>query len=238
MDLITTATSSDESERAASVAVLPVGSFEQHGAHLPLVTDTVVACAIAKAVAERYDLFLLPPVTISCSHEHAAWRGTVSISATTLTAVVVDIARSLRASGIDRLAVINGHGGNYALANVVQEANVAGPAMTLFPARADWDDARVAAGMHSTAHQDMHAGELEVSLLLHVAPEVVRDGYEQADHLADDRRHLLTRGMDGYTTSGVIGLPSHATPTKGKAVLEALVRSFADHHGLPPRAEA
>lgn len=75
MDLITTATSSDESERAASVAVLPVGSFEQHGAHLPLVTDTVVACAIAKAVAERYDLFLLPPVTISCSHEHAAWRG-------------------------------------------------------------------------------------------------------------------------------------------------------------------
>ncbi|MEV0215113.1 creatininase family protein [Micromonospora sp. NPDC050695] len=238
MDLITTATSTDESERAASVAVLPVGSFEQHGAHLPLLTDTIVACAIAKAVAERYGLFLLPPVTISCSHEHAAWRGTVSISATTLAAVVVDIADSLRESGIDRLAVINGHGGNYALANIVQEANVAGPRMTLFPARADWDDARVAAGLHSTAHQDMHAGELEVSLLLHVAPEVVRDGFQHADHLADDRRHLLTRGMSGYTTSGVIGLPSHGTAAKGRAVLEDLVRSFADHYGLLPRPKA
>ncbi|MFC5940014.1 creatininase family protein [Micromonospora harpali] len=238
MDLITTATSTDESERGASVAVLPVGSFEQHGAHLPLLTDTIVACAIAKAVAERYGLFLLPPVTISCSHEHAAWRGTVSISATTLAAVVVDIAGSLHKSGIHQLAVINGHGGNYALANVVQEANVAGPRMTLFPARTDWDDARVAAGLHSTAHQDMHAGELEVSLLLHVAPEVVRDGFQHADHLADDRRHLLTRGMSGYTSSGVIGLPSHATAAKGKAVLEELVRSFADHYGLLPSAKA
>ncbi len=107
--------------------------------------------------------------------------------------------------------------------------------MTLFPARADWDDARVAAGLHSTAHQDMHAGELEVSLLLHVAPEVVRDGFQHADHLADDRRHLLTRGMSGYTTSGVIGLPSNGTAAKGKAVLEDLVRSFADHYGLLPR---
>ncbi|MDG4755816.1 creatininase family protein [Micromonospora sp. WMMD718] len=238
MDLITTATSTEESERAASVAVLPVGSFEQHGAHLPLLTDTIVACAIAKAVAERYDLFLLPPVTVSCSHEHAAWRGTVSISATTLAAVVGDIAASLRQSGINQLAVINGHGGNYALANVVQEANVAGPRMTLFPSRADWDDARVAAGLHSTAHQDMHAGELEVSLLLHVAPEVVRDGFQHADHLADDRRHLLTQGMSGYTASGVIGLPSHATAAQGKAVLEDLVRSFADHHGLLLRHKA
>ena len=238
MDLITTATSTEESERAASVAVLPVGSFEQHGAHLPLLTDTIVACAIAKAVAERYGLFLLPPVTISCSHEHAAWRGTVSISATTLAAVVVDIAASLHDSGIDQLAMINGHGGNYALANVVQEANVAGQRMTLFPARADWDDARLAAGLHSTAHQDMHAGELEVSLLLHVAPEVVRDGFQHADHIADDRRHLLTRGMNGYTTSGVIGLPSHATAAKGKAVLDDLVRSFADHYSLLPRPKA
>ncbi|WP_435125392.1 creatininase family protein [Micromonospora tulbaghiae] len=238
MDLITTATSTDEAARAASVAVLPVGSFEQHGAHLPLLTDTIVACAIAKEVAERYGLFLLPPVTISCSHEHAAWPGTVSISATTLAAVITDIASSLRESGIDRLAVINGHGGNYALANVVQEANVAGPRMTLFPARADWDDARVAAGLHSTAYQDMHAGELEVSLLLHVAPEVVRDGFQHADHLADDRRHLLTRGMSGYTTSGVIGLPSHAAAAKGKAVLDDLVRSFADHYGLLSSAKA
>lgn len=232
MDLITTATSSDEGGRRASIAVLPIGSFEQHGAHLPLLTDTIVACAIAKAVAEEHQLFLLPPITISCSHEHAAWPGTVSISAATLTAVIADIDASLRRSGIHKLALVNGHGGNYVLSNVVQEANVNGPRMTLFPTRSDWDDARQAAGLDSTAHQDMHAGELEVSLLLHTAPEVLRDRYQDTDHEADDRRHLLVHGMGHYTKTGVIGLPSRATPAKGKALLDSLVSSFTDHRRI------
>src|SRR5215218_4093236 len=116
--LITTATSRDEQEHAARVAVLPVGSFEQHGDFLPLITDTVVAGLIARRVSTEYGLFLLPPVTLSCSHEHSGFPGTVSVSASTLTAVVADVAESLRAAGIDRLAIINGHGGNYVLANV------------------------------------------------------------------------------------------------------------------------
>lgn len=229
MDLITTATSTDEGARESPIAVLPVGSFEQHGAHLPLATDTIVACVIAEAVATRYQLFLLPPVTVSCSHEHAAWPGTVSISATTLTAMISDIAASLHRSGVRQLALVNGHGGNYVLSNVVQEANVDGLCMALFPTRSDWDDARLAAGLHSTAHQDMHAGELEASLLLHAAPHVVRDGYQQTDHESDDRRHLLVHGMAAYTTSGVLGLPSYATAEKGKALLDSLTASFADH---------
>ena len=77
---------------ARQVAVLPVGSFEQHGACLPLATDTLVACAVAREIAAAYPVHLLPPVTISCSHEHAAWPGTVSISSVTLHAVVRDIA--------------------------------------------------------------------------------------------------------------------------------------------------
>jgi Creatinine amidohydrolase len=63
------------------VAVLPVGSFEQHGDFLPLITDTVVACLIARRVSADYGLFLLPPVTLSCSHEHSGFAGTVSVSA-------------------------------------------------------------------------------------------------------------------------------------------------------------
>lgn len=66
----------------AHVAVLPVGSFEQHGPHLPLVTDTLIAMAIANAIAERQPVLVLPPLTLSCSHEHAAFAGTVSISIT------------------------------------------------------------------------------------------------------------------------------------------------------------
>jgi creatinine amidohydrolase len=82
--LLTTAPSRDERERQARVAVLPVGSCEQHGDYLPLITDTVVACVVAREISEAYNLWLLPPITISCSHEHAAWPGTVSISARTL----------------------------------------------------------------------------------------------------------------------------------------------------------
>jgi Uncharacterized protein, putative amidase len=227
VELITTATAPDETARAAQVAVLPVGSFEQHGDHLPLVTDTVVACAIAGALASTYDLFLLPPVTISCSHEHAGWRGTVSIRSTTLAAIITDVIVSLDQAGVGKLVLVNGHGGNYVLSNIVQEANVGQRRMALYPGRHDWEAARLAAGMVSSSHDDMHAGEIETSLLLHLCPELVGGGYRDADQVAD-RPHLLMLGMRGYTASGVIGQPSLATADKGEAVLDSLTGSFAE----------
>ncbi|KJK57715.1 creatininase family protein [Saccharothrix sp. ST-888] len=227
--LITDATSADERRRGPKVAVLPVGSFEQHGEHLPLTTDTVVASMIAQRIAADYDLFLLPPITVSCSHEHAPMAGTVSISATTLYAVVNDIWRSLQASGVPGLIIVNGHGGNYVLANVVQEANTTGRHIALFPVREDWHRARAEAKLESSSAEDMHGGELEVSLLLHGAPELVREGIEYDDHSAPHRPHLLTVGMAGYTGNGIIGQPSLGTPAKGKAILDSLSRSAAAH---------
>ena len=123
IDLITMATAKDEADRGASVALLPVGSLEQHGDYLPLATDTIVACVIAQELARTYSVMVLPPITISCSHEHAAWRGTVSISARTLHHVITDVADSLAASGIDRLVMVSSHGGNYVLAKVAQVLN-------------------------------------------------------------------------------------------------------------------
>ncbi|KPI14634.1 Creatininase [Actinobacteria bacterium OK074] len=225
------------------VAVLPVGSFEQHGPYLPLATDTLVACAIAREVAAAYPVHLLPPVTISCSHEHAGWPGTVSISSVTLHAVVRDIADSLARSGIDALVVVNGHGGNYVLGNVVQESAGRDPLMALFPAAEDWESARERAGVETSLLSDMHAGEIETSILLHCHPELVRPGYESTDFVADDRRHLLTLGMSGYTESGVIGRPSLASAEKGQRLLAELVESFAAYFSLvtspkrPPRPE-
>ncbi|WP_370132508.1 creatininase family protein [Streptacidiphilus sp. EB103A] len=219
-------TTAEEAARAARVAVLPIGSFEQHGPHLPLSTDSIIAGAVAQAVARTYDLLLLPPLTFGCSQEHAKWPGTVSIRASTLIALVHDIAASLEESGVRGLVVVNGHGGNYALSNVVQEANVRGPRMALFPTRSDWERARGKAGLVSSSHDDMHAGEVETSLLLHVNPDAVKPGFEGADHLAD-RPHLLTLGMDAYTTSGVIGRPSLGTADKGRAVLDSLTSDFA-----------
>ncbi|MFV0132678.1 creatininase family protein [Streptomyces sp. HMX87] len=213
-------------EQRRQVAVLPVGSFEQHGPYLPLATDTLVACAVAREIAAAHPVHLLPPVTISCSHEHAAWPGTVSISAATLHAVVRDIADSLRRSGVEALAVVNGHGGNYVLGNVVQEASARGERMALFPAPEDWEEARVRAGVVTSLLTDMHAGEIETSVLLHAHPEFLRPGYESSDFVADDRRHLLSLGMSAYTDSGVIGRPSLGSAEKGKQLLASLAESF------------
>ncbi|WP_440107443.1 creatininase family protein [Streptosporangium sp. H16] len=226
ISLLPTATTTEERQRNADVAILPVGSFEQHGDYLPLSTDTIVATLIARQIADAYPVLLLPPVTISCSHEHSAWPGTASISARTLHAIVTDVYDSITRSGPTAVVVVNGHGGNYVLSNVVQEGNAEGRRMALFPSREDWNEARSAAGLTSSMHEDMHAGELETSLLLHAYPEVIRAGYESSDWIADDRRHLLTKGMQAYTESGVIGRPSLATAEKGKALLDSLTTGF------------
>jgi creatinine amidohydrolase len=73
---------------------------------------------------------------------------------------------------------------------------------------------------------DMHAGEIETSILLHAHPELLRPGYETSDFVADDRRHLLTLGMSGYTDSGVIGRPSLGSAEKGRELLASLADSF------------
>ncbi|WP_323185499.1 creatininase family protein [Streptomyces sp. NBC_01239] len=217
---------------STQVAVLPVGSFEQHGPYLPLATDTLVACAVAREIAAAYPVHLLPPVTMACSHEHAAWPGTVSISSVTLHAVVRDIADSLRRSGVETLVVVNGHGGNYVLGNVVQESSARGERMALFPAAEDWETALERAGVLTSLLTDMHAGEIETSILLHAHPELIRPRYETSDFVADDRRHLLTLGMSGYTESGVIGRPSLGSAEKGKALLASLADSFGAYFSV------
>ena len=203
-----------------------MGSFEQQGDYLPLATDTIGAGALARELARAYPVMVLPPVTISCSHEHAGWRGTVSISARTLHQVVTDIADSLAISDVHRIVIVSGHGGNYVPGNVAQEASVHGRRIAVFPQAAVWDQARRDAGLESTAHEDMHAGALETSILLSTCPELVRPGNEAADWTADERPHLLTLGMAGYTKSGVIGRPSPGTAQKGVDILSSLAGSF------------
>lgn len=78
--LLPTTTTNDERTRNARIAILPIGSFEQHGPYHPLITDTVIACTISKAIADAYPVLLLPPITISCSHEHSADRRRPEVS--------------------------------------------------------------------------------------------------------------------------------------------------------------
>jgi creatinine amidohydrolase len=138
--------------------------------------------------------------------------------------MINDIAASLRKSGVPDLVLINGHGGNYVLSNVVQESDH----MALFPIEPDWTAARLAGGVETTNETDMHAGEFETSLLLHAHPELVRTDYAEHDFVTGDRPHMLTLGLNAYTASGVAGRPSLASAEKGRAALTYLVTSFGD----------
>jgi creatinine amidohydrolase len=226
--MITAATSVEEAQRGATVAVLPVGSFEQHGDHLSLATDTIVACVVANQLARVDNVFLLPPITISCSHEHEGFEGTVSISSRTLIAIISDVQSSLARSGIKYLVLVNGHGGNYVLSNIAQEANVTERRVALFPGREDFRIARERAGMETTISEDMHGGEWETSILLHSHPDLVRSTYSQSDHDAPQRPHLLITGLRAYAARGIIGRPSVASAAKGQAALDSLTSSFSD----------
>ena len=221
--LLPATTTTDHDTVHAAVAVLPVGAFEQHGPYLPLVTDTLIATAISEAIGQHHVTFRLPPITFGCSHEHSTFSGTLSLGPATLAAVITDISTSLVQQGISALIVVNGHGGNYVLGNVVQQANADGAMRVgLYPGREDWAEARQAAGITSGNRDDMHAGELETSVLLAAYPSYVRDGWQGYDHIAPDCRYLTTVGIGAYTTSGVIGYPSRATAPKGHAVLDHL----------------
>ena len=216
-------TTADAAAKRGAVAVLPVGSFEQHGPHLPLVTDTLIAVAITAAIARHHRVLQLPAITYGCSHEHAAFPGTISISAATLAAVVDDIAESCAQQGISGLVIVNAHGGNAVLTNVAQQASVHGPLRVgLYPSREDWAEARTAAHISTNSHDDMHAGELETSILLAAYPDYVRDGWSANDHSAPDRRYLPTLGISAYTDTGVIGQPSQGTKEKGLGALDHL----------------
>ncbi|WP_078293914.1 creatininase family protein [Mycobacterium sp. D16R24] len=222
-------TTTDDNWTNAPVALLSIGSFEQHGPYLPLATDTLIATAIAESISRQHNAFQLPTLAFGCSHEHSDFPGTVSIGATTLNSIVTDVIDSLNSQGTRGLVIVNAHGGNYVLSNVVQEANTKGQIRVgLFPSREDWTEAREAAGINSTNHDDMHAGELETSILLATHPRCVRDGWQTADHSAPDRRHLTTVGVSAYTDNGVIGYPSRASAEKGRAVLDHLGKAAGE----------
>jgi creatinine amidohydrolase len=217
-----------------SVVVLPVGSIEHHGAHLPLTTDELVASAVAEAAvsqarADGLDVWLLPTLTYTKSDEHAWAPGTMWISAETLWATLLDLGRSLAATPARRLVFLNGHGGNTALLAVVNRELRRRHGLLTFSAPA----AFVPAGPDEHG-MNIHAGFGETSLVMHLRPDLVDLSLGERnvpEHLAG----LQYVGFNGYPVSfgwtsddfgpsGVIGDPAGASAEHGAEFFAESVR--------------
>lgn len=202
---------------AHSLLVVPVGSVEQHGPHLPLDTDTRIAAAVAHGLVTRTPGAILgPAVAYGASGEHEGFAGTISIGADALRLLIVELGRSAcRWAG--RLLLVNGHGGNGA--TVVS-------AVTLLRHEGR-DVAWVPCAFPATAVHpgDAHAGRTETSLLLHLDPTVVqRDRFEAGATapLAELMVALRAGGTRAVSANGVLGDPAGASAAEGAELLAAL----------------
>jgi creatinine amidohydrolase/Fe(II)-dependent formamide hydrolase-like protein len=228
--------------KESSILCLPIGAIEQHGAHLPLNTDVVVAEGLTRALiarwGHRFDLWQLPTLSVSLSREHDWAPGTLSLSVQTFAALLNDVGRALvRALPARNLVIVNGHGGvRGILENLLHElaGEFALNACVIHP----FDLAKATAG---TGGPDVHGGAGETSVMLALAPDVVRvDMMAKAGRppAPDDIAALIFdravtwpwRSDDPrLARMGIIGDPSGASAEQGRAMVESMVE---EAHGV------
>lgn len=192
-----------------TVAV-PVGSFEQHGPHLPLDTDTRIATAVARALT---GVAQAPAIAYGASGEHEGFTGTISIGTEALETLLVEYGRSA-CRWARRVVFVNGHGGNGpALVKAVELLRYEGRDAAWLPCAVPGADA--------------HAGRTETSLLLHLSPAVVAmDRAEPGNTapIAELMPQLRSGGMLAATPNGILGDPTGATAEEGEGLFADLVR--------------
>ncbi|WP_223066952.1 creatininase family protein [Paenibacillus caui] len=228
-----------EMDKEKALVILPVGAVEQHGPHLPVMTDTLIAEATLTQALDKADrdagLWLLPPVSYGKSNEHIGMPGTISLSAATLQGVIMDIARSLVASGFHKLLLFNTHGGNTDLLNVVAREIRIETGMTVFSLSpstlADVSDLISAEELE----YGIHGGDYETSIVKAVKPGWVKDEWAVKD-IPDmsDYRFLTIEGKIRFawrtpdiSESGVCGDATLASEEKGRIIQERVTDCLA-----------
>ncbi len=237
-------TSSDVAglEKDAAAVILPIASIEQHGPHLPLVSDSL-QCEelLARALVEidsSTQLWVLPPLRYGKSTEHRRFPGTMTLSAATLAAVVREIAQSVASAGFRRLILANGHGGNppvldHVARDIREETGLIVFPLTVFRLGFDYETLG-----DQEDHWGTHAGTWETSLMLSLAPGLVHEdrmeGLSRYPRYGQDIEHLSLRGEVTYawlaediSNSGNMGDPAKASVAIGDRIRDAIVSKLA-----------
>jgi creatinine amidohydrolase len=207
----------------SKIVLLTLGSWEQHGPHLPFDTDTiiinsVVTQAIHDSQINANEFMIAPTVAISASDEHAGFPGTLSTGTEALAQSVVAICRS--ASWSLGVCLVNGHGGNTdALARISSALTHEKITHSIW-------------SLPSYDGADMHAGHTETSVMLHVAPDKVQTDRIERGTVGDSSAlvaQMRTSGVAGVSDNGVLGDPTTATKEHGFAVMNLYSTSLASH---------
>ncbi|MEJ6513999.1 MAG: mycofactocin biosynthesis peptidyl-dipeptidase MftE [Acidimicrobiia bacterium] len=219
---ISSNTWSQVASRQSILLLLPLGSCEQHGPHLPLDTDTQIAQYLCAQAALHNDRILIAPsLTISASGEHAGFPGTLSIGTDALTQVLIEIVRS--ADWCSGVVFVNGHGGN--------ADAVAAAIHTLTN-----EQRNVVSWWPRIEHGDAHAGASETSMMLAINPEQVNMAVAEAgatQPLSQLETQLRSGGVRAVSLNGVLGNPTTATVEHGQNLLSQLTRdlvTFINEH--------
>lgn len=240
---------------AQTVAVLPVGAVEQHGPHLPLSVDStlvdgMVAAALPHLPAE-VPVLVLPTQQIGLSLEHASYAGTLGLSPATLLALWTEIGACVARAGVRKLLIFNAHGGNVSSMDIV--ARQLRMQCGLLVYHSSWFNLPLqGADAAFSAHEHrfgVHGGEMETSMLLHLAPALVRMQHarnfastseERARHypiLGNGKSAKLGWAMQDYNPCGAAGNAAAADASRGQALVEAvgvsLAALLAEMHQLP-----
>ncbi len=220
----------DAADADTDLAVLPVGSTEQHGPHAPLSTDALSAEAVATAGADAYDgeVVVAPALPYGVSEEHRHFSGTLWLSPDTFRDAVREVVESLAHHGWDRVVIVNGHGGNTdALREVAASVTREGVA---YAAAFTWFDAVDPEDIGDIPDPDGmgHAGSVETSVVMHHAPDRLREErFEAAADGAGDGWGEWVSGTNlahdsvEFTENGVVGDPSTATGERGEKLTAA-----------------
>lgn len=222
-----------------SALVVPVGSIEQHGHHLPVATDTILADAVAHAGAERaatdVPVLVTPPIWSGYSPHQLSFGGTLTVQHEHLLHTLEDIVGTALQNGFNAVLLLNGHGGNTPLINSatstigVEHSNVDILGATYFELAAPFiDDIR-----ESDIGGSAHGGEFETSLMLYLRRDLVREDCIEGEPLVEPYTHGLKdmfasgplgvyRSFDEYSDNGAIGEPELATAEKGEELYTQL----------------